>query len=106
MVDSTEPLSICNEPLLAFIFELHLFSWVEQKRLEKQKKKKKPESVSHTVVSDSLQPHRMYLTRLLCPWDSWQENWSGLPFPSSEDLPDPGIEPGSPALQADSGKCY
>ena len=31
-----------------------------------------------------------------------QEYWSGLPFPSPEDLPDPGIEPGSPALQADS----
>ena len=32
---------------------------------------------------------------------SRQEYWSGLPFPSSADLPDPGIEPGSPALQAD-----
>ena len=31
-----------------------------------------------------------------------QEYWSGLPFPSPEDLPKPGIEPGSPALQADS----
>ena len=31
-----------------------------------------------------------------------QEYWTGLPFPSPEDLPDPGIEPGSPALQADS----
>ena len=31
---------------------------------------------------------------------SRQEYWSGLPFPSPEDLPDPGIEPGSPALQA------
>ena len=30
-----------------------------------------------------------------------QEYWSGLPFPSPEDLPDPGIEPGFPALQAD-----
>ena len=29
---------------------------------------------------------------------SWQEYWSGLPFPSPGDLPDPGIEPGSPAL--------
>ena len=28
--------------------------------------------------------------------------WSGLPFPSPGDLPDPGIEPWSPALQADS----
>ena len=33
---------------------------------------------------------------------SRQEYWSGLPFPSLGDLPDPGIEPGSPALQADS----
>ena len=33
---------------------------------------------------------------------SRQEYWSGLPFPSSEDLPNPGIKPGSPALQADS----
>ena len=29
---------------------------------------------------------------------SRQEYWSELPFPSPEDLPDPGIEPGSPAL--------
>ena len=33
---------------------------------------------------------------------SRQEHWSGLPFPSSGDLPDPGIEPGSPALEADA----
>ena len=32
---------------------------------------------------------------------SRQEYWSGLPFPSPGDLPDPGIKPGSPALQAD-----
>ena len=31
---------------------------------------------------------------------SRQENWSGLSFPSPGDLPDPGIKPGSPALQA------
>ena len=31
-----------------------------------------------------------------------QEYWSGLPFPSPGDLPDPGIELGSPALQVDS----
>ena len=31
-----------------------------------------------------------------------QEYWSGLPCPSPGDLPDPGIEPGSPALQVDS----
>ena len=33
---------------------------------------------------------------------SRQECWNGLPFPTPGDLPDPEIEPGSPALQADS----
>ena len=33
---------------------------------------------------------------------SRQEYWSGLPFPSPGDLPNPGIEPGSPALQANA----
>ena len=33
---------------------------------------------------------------------SKQEYWSGQPFPSPEDLPNPGMEPGSPVLQADS----
>ena len=33
---------------------------------------------------------------------SKQEYWSGLPFPSPGDLPNPGIEPGSSALEADA----
>ena len=33
---------------------------------------------------------------------SRQESWSGLPFPSPGDLPNPGIEPRSPTLQADA----
>ena len=33
---------------------------------------------------------------------SRQEHWSGLPFPSPGDLPDPGMEPGSPVFQADA----
>ena len=33
---------------------------------------------------------------------SRQEYWSRLPFPSPGDLPDPGIEPGYPALEADA----
>ena len=43
---------------------------------------------------------------------SRQEYWSGLPFPSPGDLPDPGIEPKSPTLEADAltseppGKLY
>ena len=38
----------------------------------------------------------------LCMGFSRQEYWSGLPFPSLGDLSNPGIEPRSPALQADS----
>ena len=33
---------------------------------------------------------------------SRQEYWNGLPFPSPGDLPNPGIKPGSPALQSDT----
>ena len=64
--------------------------------------KKESESVGRSVLSDSLQPHELWPARLLCPWDSPGKNWSGLPFLSPGDLPDPGIEPRSPALQTDS----
>ena len=60
---------------------------------------------------ESEDAHRVQLS--VTPWTvahqappsmgfSRQEYWSGLPFPSPGDLPDPGIESGSPALQADS----
>ena len=53
-----------------------------------------------SVVSDSLQPHGLQPSS---PWGFFrQEYWNGLPFPPSGDLPNPGIEPRSPALQADS----
>ena len=59
--------------------------------------------LSHSVMSDSFRPHGLQLTRLLCPWGfSRQEYWSGLPCPPPGDLPNPGIEPRSPPLQADS----
>ena len=59
--------------------------------------------LSHSVMSDFLQPHGLQSPRLLCPQGlSRQEYWSGLPCLSPGDLPNPGIEPGSPALQADS----
>ena len=55
------------------------------------------------VVSDSVRPHGLQPARLLCPWGfSRQEYWSRLPCPPTGDLPDPGIKPRSPALQADS----
>ena len=54
-------------------------------------------------MANSLWLHGLWPARLLSPWDfSRQEYWSGLPLPSPRDLPDPGIKPESPALQADS----
>ena len=59
--------------------------------------------VSYSVVSDSLQPHGLQPARLLCPWGfSRQEYWSGQPCSPLGDLPNPGTEPRSSALQADS----
>ena len=48
-------------------------------------------------------PHGLWANRLLCPWRfSGQDYQSGLPYPPPGDLPNPGIEPRSPALQVDS----
>ena len=50
-----------------------------------------------------LKPYELKPARLLYPQGfSSQEYWSGLPFPSPGDLPNPGIETGSPILQADA----
>ena len=59
---------------------------------------------SRSVVSDSLRPHGLYVAYQTPPsmGFSRQEYWSGVPFPSLGDLPDPGIEPGSPEFQADA----
>ena len=59
--------------------------------------------VSRSVMSDFCSPmdfkaHEAPLSMEF----SMQECWSRLPFPSPGDLPDPGIEPRSPALQADA----
>ena len=57
-----------------------------------------------SMVSDSLKPHGRTVAHQapLSMEFSRQKYWSGEPFPSPGDLPDPGIEPGSPALQEDS----
>ena len=63
-----------------------------------------PSSLSHSVncgrsvVSDSLQPHGLCPPGSSVQEFSRQEYWSGLPFPSPGDLPDPGFKPASPAL--------
>ena len=58
------------------------------------------QSLSHVQL---LQPPGPKPTRLLHPWEfPGQEHWSGLPFPSPGELPDPGIEPWSLTLQVSS----
>ena len=66
---------------------LILFSW---------EKKKKVKSLSH--VQPFATPWTVAYQAPLSLGFSKQEYWSGLPFPSPEDLPDPGIEPRPPTL--------
>ena len=47
--------------------------------------------LTRSLMSDSLWPHGLQPTRLLCPWDVSGKNRSGLPFPPPGDIPDPGI---------------
>ena len=55
-----------------------------------------------SVVSDCCDPWTAALWAPLSVGFSRQEHWSGLPFPSPGDLPNPGSKHRSPALQADS----
>ena len=71
---------------IIFVRVVSVVNWTE---------KKKSESVSHSGMSDSLWSQD-------CSPFSSQEYWSGQSFPSPGDLPNPGTEPRSPALQAES----
>ena len=55
-----------------------------------------------SVASNSATPWKVAHQAPLSMAFSRQEYWSGLPFPSPGDLPDPRIEPGSPTWQAGS----
>ena len=62
------------------------------------------ESLSLSNVQLFCDPHGLQPTRLVCPWDFHrQEYWSGFPFPSPGNLPNPRINPASPAL---AGKFF
>ena len=61
--------------------------------------------VTRSVLSNSAIPCSVAHQAPLSMGFSRQEHWSGLPCPPPGDLPDPGVEPGSPALQADSLPC-
>ena len=60
------------------------------------------ESVSHSVVSNSVTPWTVACQAPLSIEFSRQEYWSGLLFPSAGGPPDPGIKPGTPELLGDS----
>ena len=67
---------------------------------EKGQGDSRPREVKSLSLSDSLRPRGLQVP--LSVEFSRQEYWSGLPFLSLVDLPDPRIEPRSPASQADS----
>ena len=92
-------------PVLFLIGKWIITAWVHQQTQDVNHfmASKVERKVSRSVVSDSF----------ATPWTvayqappsmgfSKQGYWSGLPFPSPGDLPNPGIEPGSPKLQADA----
>ena len=61
----------------------------------------------NSIMTDSLRPHGLQPTRLLCPWGfSKQEYWSVLPCSSPGDLLDPGIEPTSLISPALAGEFF
>ena len=99
--DSLQPVD-CSPPGSSVhgILQARILEWVAISFSNAWKWKGKVKSLSHV---------RLFAT----PWTvachappsmgfSRQEYWSGLPLPSPGDLPDPGIEPRSPALQADA----
>ena len=61
---------------------------------------------SLSAVSDSATPWTVAQQAPLSMGFFRQEHWSGLPFPSSGDLPDPGIEPTSPVSPALAGGFF
>ena len=87
-----------------------------KKELEELKNKHTEKNNTITEIKNTLKVKVKSLSRVrffATPWTiayqappsmgfSRQECWSGLPFLSPGDIPDPGIKPGSPALQADA----
>ena len=88
-----------------------ILAWIRAHTFKKEQcpARKKVKSLSHV---------RLFVTSRTVAYQappsmesSRQEYWSGVPFPSPGDLPNPWIEPGSPTLQADAspsetpGKC-
>ena len=92
--------SICQQ-----IWETQQWPWDWKRSVfipipKKQSERKKVKSLSHVQLFAT--PWTVAYQAPPSMGFSRQEYWSGLPFPSPGDLPDPGIEPGSPAFEADA----
>ena len=62
---------------------------------------------AHSILSNSLRPHGLYLARLRCLWDFPSKNiGSQLPFPTPGDLSDPGTKPTSSVSPALAGGFF
>ena len=72
--------------------------------METKKKKKNPQKQNNRKKNNEIKSLYFETRSSTLGWVTReaQEYWSGLPIPSPGDLPDPGNEPGSPTLQADS----
>ena len=63
--------------------------------------------LSHSLVSDSLQPHELYSLPGSTAHRFFQEEyWSGVPFPTLGNLPNPGIKPPSPVSPTLAGRFF
>ena len=94
-IQSSHPLSSPSPPAFSLSQHQGLFKWVSSSH-------QVAKVFSHKSCLTFAIPCTVALQAPLSVRFPRQEYWSGLPFPSSGDLPHPGIEPGCPALQADS----
>ena len=84
---------------------LHIYVWLSSIATHLKLSQHYLSAIQFSSVAQwcPLRPHGLHAARLYCSWGfSRQEDWSGLPCPPPRDLPSPGIETRSPALQADS----
>ena len=92
--------STCKKPHAIPSCEITILDMIQKEISGHMERKWKCQSLSHVQLfasSWTIAHHARLSTGF-----SRQQYWSGLPFPSPGNLPDPGSEPRSPALQADS----
>ena len=87
-----------QSPVFSFKEHTYLLAMLATLMVQHQVKETKSLSQVRVFVTPWTAAHQAPLSMGF----SRQEYWGGVPFPSPGDFPNPGIEPGSPALQADS----